>query len=298
MTRWRRSQWEPDFLSASPLFTPLQPLADRIAGCKTGWPGLTDYQDWLEQSVGSLRSQGGAPIRFVEQGLKPTRVEDGYEPRIYLKGEVQTRTENWHDFFQVLVWCSFPRTKIALNARHAEAIAQRSAAEPARRQRSPIENALTQFDECGAVVLASDASLLQLIRDFRWKELLWHRRDEVKRRMRCLIFGHAIYEKALTPYPGMTAHCVLLGVEEALFERPWPFQLAHVDRKLCAHFQTQPQIRTPRDLTPFPLLGYPGWVPENRQEVYYDNTNYFRPGRRRGAPASVSLRTQRKSGET
>lgn len=291
MTRWTRSKWKPDFMHGSPLFAPLQPLADRVTGCRTGWPGLTDYQTWLEQSVGSPSSEGGAPIRFMAQGLKPTRFEDGYEPRIYLTGEVQTRTENWHDFFQVLVWSSFPRTKIALNARHFEAIAQQTAAEPERRQRSPMENALTQFDECGAVILASDASLLQLVRDFQWKKLFWYRRDEVKRRMRCLIFGHALYEKALTPYVGMTAHCILLGVEDTLFERPWPLQIAYVDRKLCEYFQVPPLIRTPRDLSPFPVLGYPDWVPENRQEAYYDKTNYFRPGRRRVKPARVSHRS-------
>jgi hypothetical protein len=282
-------------VSGSALFEPLQPLAHRIGTCASGWPGLADYQTWLDQSVGPLRSQGGAAIRFVEQAPKPARVEDGYEPRIYLKGEVQTRTENWHDFFQVLVWCSFPRAKLAVNARHYEAIARRTATGPERSQRTPIENALTQFDECGAVVLASDASLLELVRDFRWKELFWGRRDSVKRHMRCLIFGHALYEKALTPYPGMTAHCVLLTVDDALFARPWPIRLAYVDRKLSESFQSPPSIQTPRDLAPFPLLGYPGWAPENRQETYYDNTDYFRPGRRRAALARISHQAHRKN---
>ncbi len=167
--RWRRSRWEPDFLFGSALFDPLQTLAHLIAACASGWPELTDYQVWLEQSVGTLRTEGGAPVRFVEQSPKPSRIEDGYEPRIYLKGEVQTRTGNWHDFFQVLVWCSFPRTKIAVNARHYEAIARRAANHPGQSRRSPMENLLTQFDECGAVVLASDASLLELVRGFRWK---------------------------------------------------------------------------------------------------------------------------------
>jgi hypothetical protein len=295
VARRTRSHWEPDFLFRSALFEPLQPLAHRIGTGASGWPELADYQTWLDQSVGPLRSQGGAPIRFVEQAPKPTRVDDGYEPRIYLKGEVQTRTENWHDFFQVLVWCSFPRTKLAVNARHYEAIARRTATRPVHSQRTPIENALTQFDECGAVVLASDPSLLELVRDFRWKDLFWGRRDSVKRHMRCLIFGHALYEKALTPYPGMTAHCVLLTVENALFARPWPIQLAYVDRKLHESFQSPPSIQTPQDLAPFPLLGYPGWVPENQQEAYYDNTDYFRPGRRRAALARTSHRTDRKN---
>ncbi len=101
--------------------------------------------------------------------------------------------------------------------------------------------------------------------------------------MQCLIFGHALYEKALTPYPGMTAHCVLLEVDDALFAKPLPHRLAWVDCELCRYFQIPPLLRTPRDLAPFPLLGYPGWAPENGQEGYYDNRDYFRPGRRRAA---------------
>ncbi len=275
----KRSRWAPEFLYSAPMFEPLRPLARLIAAGGAGWPGLADYQAWLEQSAGPLRSEGGAPLRFVEQALKPSRMEDGYEPRIYLRGEVQTRTENWHDFFQVLVWCSFPRTKTAVNARHYEALTRRMAADPERSQRSSMENLLTQFDECGAVILASDASLLQLVREFRWKELFWRRRDTVKRRMQCLIFGHALYEKALTPYTGMTAHCVLLAVEDTLLAQPWPQRLACVDRRLCGYFQRPPLLQTPRDLSPFPLLGYPDWTPKNRQESYYDNRDYFRPGR-------------------
>ena len=30
------------------------------------------------------------------------------------------------------------------------------------------------------------------------------------------------------------------------------------------------------DLTPVPLLGYPGWVEDNNIETYYENKKYFR----------------------
>ena len=57
--------------------------------------------------------------------------------------------------------------------------------------------------------------------------------------MRCVIFGHAVYEKALTPYLGMTAHCVLLAVEDTLFEKPWPLQLVYIDlAAMISSFQT------------------------------------------------------------
>jgi hypothetical protein len=34
-----------------------------------------------------------------------------------------------------------------------------------------------------------------------------------------------------------------------------------------------------RELSPLPVLGVPGWWGGNEQENFYENTDYFRPGR-------------------
>jgi len=39
-------------------------------------------------------------------------------------------------------------------------------------------------------------------------------------------------------------------------------------------------LRSPSDLHPVPLLGVPGWHPDTADESFYDDRDYFRPGRR------------------
>jgi hypothetical protein len=53
----------------------------------------------------------GQRIRFVP----PQDDGKAYECRIWERGEVETRPDNWHDFFNALVWLPFrtPRTPSA-----------------------------------------------------------------------------------------------------------------------------------------------------------------------------------------
>jgi hypothetical protein len=67
-------------------------------------------------------------------------------------GEVETRPDNWHDFFNALVWLSFPQTK---NCRQRQSC--RSAMSRSGEARGTIRDALTHFDECGIVVLSSQS---------------------------------------------------------------------------------------------------------------------------------------------
>jgi hypothetical protein len=277
MAKITQDRWNPDFMSVSPLFFPLQPQADLLSCKPEHWPSLEDYQVLLAQQPIPIHSMGGATIQFVPQAAKPLDWQDDYEPRIYLSGEVQTRLENWHDFFQVLVWNTFPITKAVLNANHYQAIRQRKEANPDSKQRTPLENALTQFDECGAIVVSCDHSLLNCIREFRWKDLFWQQRPALKNQLQCFIFGHAVYEKALNPYIGLTAHAALFKVEADFFHWPLSRQLLYLD-KTTAHAFENNHYPSPKHFQPFPLLGMPDWD-DNNEESYYDNTDYFRAGR-------------------
>ena len=279
MAKWIRSQWNPDFAALSPLFYPLSVASSPFA-LKTQWPDLDDYNDLILQHNPVVRSELGAAIQFVRQAEKPTDWRQDYEPRIYLNGEVQTRTENWHDFFQVLVWYCLPQTKSILNALHFESIKQRNEQDSNNKQRSELENSLTQFDECGAIITSSDPSLLTLIENFQWKTLFWHRRNELKHHLRCFVFGHAIYEKALNPYPGLTSHCILLHTSESFNQQELVQQLKTLDTMVSKKFSNL-EFTNPQQYNPFPLLGMPDWTPENEQESYYDNHQYFRSGRQR-----------------
>ena len=271
--------WTTDFVTLSPIFSPLAPWAEKFSHFNKGWPGLNDYQHLLDVLSQPILTQSGQPLKIVKQDGKPGHFSEHYAPRIFLSGEIQTRTENWHDFFQFLTWFMFPKTKAVINEIHIPAAQYRIDKETDLGRRSPIENMLSLFDEGGAVILCSDNSLLDLIRNFKWKELFWHRREGLQAKLRLVTFGHALYEKGLSPYVGMTANCILFNVDEALLNKSQNDHLEWIDIHLSNLFSEGSVYTKPKDLSPFPLLGLPGWDVNNESETYYDNVDYFRLGR-------------------
>lgn len=272
-------KWDADFKSFSPIFLPLKSWAEKFSAFKDGWPALEDYQTVLDEVPQPIKTLAGKTLKVVPQDGKPGHFNEHYAPRVYLTGEVQTRTENWHDFFQFLTWFMFPKTKAVINSIHVPAAQLRIDNKVDLGRRSPIENMLSLFDEGGAVILCSDESLLQLIRDFKWKELFWHRRDELREKLKLVTFGHALYEKGLAPYVGMTANCILFHTNENILQQNNQQQLEWIDEELSSLFSEGSRYIKPKDLSPFPLLGLPGWDENNIDEAYYDNQHYFRPKR-------------------
>lgn len=270
--------WFGSFAQASPLFAPLRHLQAPFAEFEH-WPGLNDYQAVLEAWPEPIRTLAGQDLRIVAQDGKPANFEEHYAPRIYMTGEIQTRSENWHDFFQYLTWFMFPETKAVINSIHIPHARARIEQGGQLGARTPIENMLSLFDEGGAVLVSSDPELLQLVRDFDWQELFWQRREQLPSSLDCVVFGHAMYEKGLAPYIGMTANCILLECEADYFTQDWRQRLRWLDGQLAAIFRDGGQYQKPKDLQPFPILGMPGWDPSNDQLSYYQNMAYFRPGR-------------------
>lgn len=272
-------KWDADFVSFSPIFSPLNVWAEKFSQFKDTWPELKDYQYVLDNAEQTIQTLSGKQLKIVPQDGKPGHFNEHYAPRIYLTGEIQTRTANWHDFFQFLTWFMFPKTKAVINSIHVPAAQSRIDSDTDLGRRSPVENMLSLFDEGGAVILCSDASLLQLIRDFKWKELFWQRRAELSEKLKLVTFGHALYEKGLSPYIGMTANCILLHVDEEILQQTNKNQLNYIDTELAQLFSAGEPYTKPKDLSPFPLLGLPGWDKDNDSESFYDNVRYFRPGR-------------------
>jgi hypothetical protein len=200
-----------------------------------------------------LRTENGKPVRFVPPGAKDAY----YEVRVFETGQVETRPDNLHDFFNALAWLAFPRAKARINALHAAEIPR----EGGRRGR--LRDLLTIFDEGGAIVLCDDAPLLQLLKDFEWKTLFWDRRERVNRGIRIVVFGHAVLEQALKPWPGINCKAILApaGADPGAMVHAWLGNL-------------QPGA-SPRDLAPLPIFGYPGWWPQDAG--FYEDTRYFRP---------------------
>jgi hypothetical protein len=269
-------KWNRATLLQSPLFAPLHPVLTELDAWD--FPALRNCNALLAAHYPSITVQRGMPLRFVAQECGKLSFEAQYEPRCYLTGEVQMRAYNWHDLLNALVWLTFPKTKSILNARHFHALIEERASGNTRR--GAVRDVNTLFDESGVIVVYADAELAALLRNFKWKELFWQRHEQVGAAMGFYLFGHGLYVKALQPYIGMTGQGLLIKVEQEFFSWPPTRQLKHLDSLLADYLAMPEHCRSTRDLSPVPLLGVPGWAMSNDCAAYYDNTAYFRPGRR------------------
>jgi len=255
-----KEKWNVRFFKHSPIIKQLNSFTGLYQNY-TSWPSIENYK--------KIFKQNNSPVTPVSQSENILCFEEQYEPRVYLKNELQTRTENWHDFFNSLIWLKFPQTKKTLNNLHFHQAKNREKGS----NRSTLENRITQFDECGAIIISNDNNLLDLIRNHQWQELFINQGEQFKDNIRCVIFGHAIFEKALNPYIGMTCHCILLN-DAILLDDLIKGNNKNLDLELSDIWSKKLSI-APNKLNAFPLLGIPGYWPEQDIE-FYNNINYFR----------------------
>jgi len=192
-----------------------------------------------------------------------------YEVKVFETGRVETRPDSLHDWFNALAWLAFPCTKARINAMHAAEIPR----EGGRRGR--LRDLLTIFDEGGAIVQCDDAGLVALLRDFQWKALFWDRRRQVRTAMRIVVLGHAVLEKALEPWPGITCKAIVVpaGADADAAAAAWLRQLA--------------PGASPRSMASLPIFGFPGWHAEGSRAGFYDDARYFRPSTVESQPESA-----------
>lgn len=252
--------WRADF-AATPPFAHLRPWAEALAD--THWPELKRLNHMAEaRGVVNARGQ---PIRFHPQHRRCGQRD--YEAGILSTGEVPTREANWHDLLNALSWLAFPATKSALNAVQCQCLGEAST-------RGPASDAATLFDESGVLIAGPDPLLAELIAARKWRAAFVERRAEW-RRYSIFIVGHAVLEKLLTPWPGITAKCLYVPWENVL-------NTAGADSGLdaaLAEIWRSGAIVRPDQLFPMPVLGVPGWWPANETPAFYDNREVFRPAR-------------------
>jgi Protein of unknown function (DUF3025). len=204
------------------LFEPIAAWLGRFA--TPGVPSHAELDALLAAIAPDARSGGGARIRFVP----PAGDAEGYEARIFASGEVPTRAGDWHDFFNALAWCAWPRTKAACNRLHlAELHARTAAGLPGR---GPRRDALTQFDECGIVVVSSDADIPALLAAHAWEEALWTRRARLLQTTRFLVFGHGTWDQLRAPFVGLCAKALYRVVDPAWLALPAADARAETER--------------------------------------------------------------------
>ena len=145
----------------------------------------------------------GARLKVVAQARSRHWAERS--KRGFLRASCDTRGD-WHDLLNCCRGSRY-RGEGELNARHYAALRQQLAA--GATNRGPAQDALTLFDEGGVIVASADDALTGYLRGWRWKELFWDRRALLLSRMRFYLFGHALYEKALRPFTGITGRGIL-----------------------------------------------------------------------------------------
>ena len=224
------------------------------------------------QALG-LRNHEGLPLRFVPQGALPEGT--AYEEFIGATGQVPTR-DNLHDFFNGLVWQTFPLIKRELNALQAAQIAQAGIG----KSRGPARDAATIFDENAALLLVREGSagrlLVDELRAHRWLAALFDQRAMFGSDVELWLFGHALMEKLVAPRKAITAHTLVIFVGDDVLSLPPEGRRAWLDAHVAA--QLTSEGLTTAGFTPLPVLGVPGWWPGQDRAFYLDAT-VFRPKR-------------------
>ena len=255
----------PADLAQRPLF---EPIARWLACCTAyALPGCEALNGWNAARC-TQRSAAHRAIRFVVPDGSALR----YEERIHARGEIVTRPDNWHDFFNALVWLRFPQAKSALNDAHM----RHMRSERASAGRGPERDALTQFDESGIVVASADLALLDLLARRRWKALFWERRAQVVTDMRFVVFGHGLYDALRAPFYRICGRAALAAVDRATIAGGIDALCEALDPVLAARVAADHYPR-PRALLALPLLGIPGVSAESESPQYYDDPEQFRP---------------------
>jgi hypothetical protein len=239
---------------------------------------ILQAQDWRRAlnsaaNTAGLHNHRGLPIHFVPQADLPANM--AYEAFISATGGVPTR-ENLHDFLNALVWLTFPRIKVQLNALQAAELIKSSIvpsdSKPDRPSRGKLRDAATIFDENAALLVTRSDELLAALRQHHWHEVFMARRADFQRDCEVWLFGHALMEKLVNPYKAITAHAWPVMADADFFCKSSKDKRAWID---CTVMRQITSDLSMRDFTPLPVLGVPGWWGD-QDRAFYDDAAVFR----------------------
>ena len=237
-----------------------------LAGALTGSDWRVALNAQAERA--NLVNACGLSLRFAGQDDLPEGT--AYESFIHETGRVPTRG-NLHDFFNALVWLSYPRIKRGLNAIQACELATAGIGQT----RGSVRDAATLFDENAVLFASADAALAAALRAHEWEALLFERRTAFGVQCAVFPFGHALLEKLTAPFNAITAHAWLVDVSREFFAMPRARQRVHLDEVVA---QKLHDGLPGAGFTPLPVLGVPGWAAGQDAE-YYRDQSVFRPRR-------------------
>jgi hypothetical protein len=245
----------------------------------------------VDAAAAEVTTGRGQRLAFIPQDELPP--DTAYEAHIAATGRVPTR-HNLHDFFNALSWFQFPRSKAALSAR-GSALVDALGIGPTR---GGTRDALTVFDENAVLFACADAALGAALRSFDWKTLFVAQRAAWGERCEIRCFGHALLEKLVTPYKACTAHAWIVDVPSGYFTWTSAARAAFLDEAVSRTLLHVGEFNA-QMFSPLPVLGIPGWWPDNGTPSFYDDPFVFRSGRRtrQGADAGDGRIAPSKAGQ-
>lgn len=214
----------------------------------------------VAQALNASNATDLAPVQFVPQSELSAGL--AYEQFIFDTGRVPTR-DGLHDFFNGLCWLQFSATKTKLNQLQAAQIAA-SGIQPVR---GPARDALTVFDENAAFFCGPDAVWDALARK-DWAALFGPLRSAWQD-VHLVLFGHALLEKLVSPRKPITAHVYRSYAASN--------SIADADAWMAADLSADKLASKP--FAHLPVLGVPGWWPENGDPSFYQDATVFRAPR-------------------
>lgn len=213
-------------MKLSALFFPIMPYGVVFSKFNE-WPSIEDLNKYKPKHVQSFLSHNicfilqqrnrnasrGNSFRENYKSLHQNSIENLFEPRIFLQGEVSTRRESWHDFFSTLIWYTFPKIKAALNMRQFIAFDERSEFpwKNPLKTRTREQDLLTMFEEGGCILVTLPAKNISIP----------------------FLYGHGFYEQIYYGNKDLTASTLEICIDMNILDMPKKEVLAIIDNK-CA----------------------------------------------------------------
>lgn len=170
-----------------------------------------------------------------------------------------------HDWYNGRVWLQFAQAKQLINACHV-AESDKPVADSSN-GRSRFRDALTLFDESGAVLLTTDASLSDALLQHDWSTLFVQNSSAWAERARVVLVGHGLLESMHRPYKGLCAKVIPVCV---------PTLDLHPSILQGLILQVAAAIRDSLNFSPMPVMGVPGWFDDSNVAGFYDDVSVFR----------------------
>ena len=266
--------WDSGIFATSPWFAVLADVSCAFLAHDT-FPTLDELNvllapRQLAEGLPSLRAVFSPP-KTTHRKKRKVAIDPAslYDVRIAQHGELPTRADDWHDFFNVLAFAAWPRSKWALHTRQSRLLRGRIAADARRLPgaRTREQDALTLLDE-GGVIVACEANAYAALRpciaardpDFAAVVA----RSVAKGETQLVPFGHALFEHLAAGLPCPLAIAQLVPISRAPTEHEitadrslraaW---LDALDRALCEQLSDPAQFLMPSGVKGLVLDDYP-----------------------------------------